>query len=281
VDCSKGALGIDPSEAFVEAVDNNVYHTGGGNGTATLMFWSADGSKITQEQKDGIMAYMCALDCHLEVSMTDTRSTKELLTLLDTRSLTQWNVDDVKKDESHFMFMAKYILTRGSEWVRNTLREDLNKHYVHSPTLGRKVSVGHFLTAKLQLLMTYGKSAFTEEQYEILGKIGLRENLHSPPAMLHFKKLLQFQNQGGDVNALERKHKIVKDVDGTMKIEEFPVKKGGWNNTGNWIYKKIQEQRRGQNGISPATKWVFKEVGLDWNREYENKVGGHYYTKVE
>jgi hypothetical protein len=39
--------------------------------------------------------------------------------------------------------------------------------------------------------------------------------------MLHFtvKKLLEFQSQGGDVNALERKHKIVKDIDGTMKIE--------------------------------------------------------------
>jgi hypothetical protein len=186
VDCSKGALGIDPSEAFVEAVDNNVYHTGGGNGTATLMFRNADGSKITQEQKDGIMAYMSALDCHLEVSMTDTRSTKELLTLLDRCSLTPWNVGVVTRDESHFMFIAKYILTRGSEWVRNTFQKDLHKHYVHSPTLGRKVSVGHFLTNKLQLLMTDGKSAFTEEQYEILGKIGLRENLHSAPTMLHF-----------------------------------------------------------------------------------------------
>lgn len=281
VDCSKGALGIDPSEAFVDAVDNHVYHTGGGNGTATLFFRSADGNKITQVQKDGIMAYMCALDCHLEVSMTDTRSTKELLTLLDMRSLTQWKTDDITKNEAHFMFMAKYILARGSEWVRNTLIEDLNKHFVHSPTLGREMSVGYFLSAKLLYLTTRGKSAFTEEQYEILGKIGLRENLHRAPTMLHFKKLLEFQSQGGDVNALERKHNIVKDVDGTMRIEELSLKKGGWNNTGNWIYKKIMEQRVERHGKNRTTKWVFKELGLDWDRQYENKVGGHYYTKVE
>ena len=30
-----------------------------------------------------------------------------------------------------------------------------------------------------------------------------------------------------------------------------------------------------------STKWVFQELGLDWNRQYENKVGGHYFTKFE
>ena len=51
--------------------------------------------------------------------------------------------------------------------------------------------------------MTYGKAAFTEEQYEILSKIGLRQNLHCAPRMLHFKNLLEYKNQGGDINMLE------------------------------------------------------------------------------
>ena len=117
VECNEGVLGIDPSEVFVQAVENNVYHTGGGDASATQMFCSIDGAKMMQQQKDGIMACMCALDCHLEASMTDTRSTKELLTLLDLCSLMEWKVNDMMKDETHFMFMAKYILARGPEWL--------------------------------------------------------------------------------------------------------------------------------------------------------------------
>ena len=53
--------------------------------------------------------------------------------------------------------------------------------------------------------MMYGKAAFTKEQYKILSKIGLRENLHRAPMMLHFKNLLEYKNQGGDVNTVGTK----------------------------------------------------------------------------
>ena len=172
------------NDSFVERMGNLIYCNGGGDGSATLMYRTGDGSKLTQQQKDGILSYLFLSDCKLEASFSDPRSDSDLLSIIDTRNLHQSEIDDASKNDAHFLFMYAYILPQGgNDFLRKTTPPQLFRLHVHSPTLGRKVNVGLFLRSKWALLLGQGQATFAEKELEMLDKIEIREHFKRVPTV--------------------------------------------------------------------------------------------------
>ncbi|KAL3913951.1 MAG: hypothetical protein SGILL_006292, partial [Bacillariaceae sp.] len=275
LDASTGAIGISPNDVFVENINNPYFHNGGGDDAITYMFRTVDGSLMTDEQKFGIMSFLCQLEDALAFMWSDPRSLSDLRQQLDKKRLDPWAIDFLQHYMEHFFFMCDAIAKKGPEFVKQR-RMVLNRTLLFSPIRGRKVNVGYFLKRNEYLLFSQGKAAFTEKQLAALRNIGITEKdiRHRPNILSHYYRVLQYMIEGGDVNALQSTDTLEEDKETGKMVVAYKKSESDGTGLGDgaWLKHNITRVRKGQVLSLKQTK-LLDNLGVDWGRKFEDQRG--------